>query len=178
MQISLDAYRVLRTVRADDLDEIFELASANREHLAPWMPWANPPRREETEVWLAEALEQAARDNGFQSVILERGRLVGVVGFHAINRRDLSTTIGYWLSADAEGRGTMTLAVKALVDLAFREWGLHRIEIRAATDNARSRAVPERLGFTQEGVLRDAERFGERYVDLVVYSVLVTEWSK
>jgi ribosomal-protein-serine acetyltransferase len=177
LEITLDADRVLRNVRAGDLDAIFALASANREHLAPWMPWANPPQREETEAWLRDSLAQEEREDGFQAAIVDRGRIVGVIGFHGVDRRALSTTIGYWLAEDAQGRGTMTMAVEALVDLAFGDWGLHRVEIRAAPANARSRAVAERLGFTQEGVLREAERFGDRYVDLVVYSVLAPEWA-
>ena len=55
--------------------------------------------------------------------------------------------------------------------------GLHRVEIRAAEDNLRSRAIPERLGFEQEGVLREAERVGERYHDLVVYGLMASEWQ-
>jgi ribosomal-protein-serine acetyltransferase len=178
LRIELDADRLLRPVREEDLDEIFELASANRDHLARWMPWANPPKREDTEAWLRASLEQEARANGFQAAIVEGGRIVGVVGFHGVNRRDMSTTIGYWLAADAQGRGTMTMAVRELVDLAFRDWRLHRVEIRAAPDNVRSRAIPERLGFRREGLLRDAERFADRYVDLVVYSVLAPDWSR
>jgi ribosomal-protein-serine acetyltransferase len=75
-----------------------------------------------------------------------------------------------------QGRGTMTAAVRALVDHAFGEWGLHRVVIEAAVDNAPSRAVPERLGFREEGVRRAAERHGERYLDLVVYAMLAVDW--
>ena len=49
------------------------------------------------------------------------------------------------------------------------------MEIQAATGNHRSRAIPERLGFQQEGVLREYERVGERYLDIVVYSLLARE---
>jgi ribosomal-protein-serine acetyltransferase len=63
-------------------------------------------------------------------------------------------------------------AVQALVDHAFGQWKLHRVQIRAATDNARSRAIPERLGFEQEGLLREAEKVGDRYQDLVLYAKL------
>ena len=70
----------------------------------------------------------------------------------------------------------MTLAVRALVEHAFRGLRVHRVEIRAAVDNVRSRAIPERLGFTNEGVLRGAQRFPDRYEDLVVYSLLAPEW--
>jgi ribosomal-protein-serine acetyltransferase len=69
----------------------------------------------------------------------------------------------------------MTAAVRALVAHAFDERELHRIEIAAAVGNARSRAIPERLGFRAEGVRRDGERHGERYLDLVVYALLETD---
>jgi ribosomal-protein-serine acetyltransferase len=69
----------------------------------------------------------------------------------------------------------MTETVRALVDHAFGVWELHRIEIAAAVDNARSRAIPQRLGFREEGVRRDAERHGDRYLDLVVYGLLATD---
>jgi hypothetical protein len=52
-----------------------------------------------------------------------------------------------------------------------------RVEIRAAPENARSRAIPERLGFTQEGTLRQVERVGDRYLDNVVYAMLAEDWK-
>ena len=71
----------------------------------------------------------------------------------------------------------MTLAVRALIDWAFDGWALNRVEIRAAVDNERSRAVLRRLGLREEGVLRGVERIGGRYLDHVVYAVLASEWG-
>ena len=71
----------------------------------------------------------------------------------------------------------MTRACRALVDHGFHDMGLHRIEIRVAPGNTRSRAVAERLGFTQEGVLRDAAWLYDHYVDYVVYGMLSNEWQ-
>ena len=51
------------------------------------------------------------------------------------------------------------------------------MEILCATGNTRSRAIPERLGFTQEGIIRQAERFNDHYNDLVVYGMLASEWK-
>jgi ribosomal-protein-serine acetyltransferase len=72
----------------------------------------------------------------------------------------------------------MTRAVSTLIGHAFGAWGLHRVEIRSAVGNDRSRALCERLGLVQEGVLREAEAFTDRYHDLVVYSVLAHEWAQ
>ena len=60
---------------------------------------------------------------------------------------------------------------------AYEEWHLNRIEIRVAVGNVRSAAIPERIGFVKEGVLRQAERHGDEFKDNVVYSMLASEWS-
>ncbi|MBS1886926.1 MAG: GNAT family N-acetyltransferase [Actinobacteria bacterium] len=87
-----------------------------------------------------------------------------------------STSIGYWLAAEAEGRGLMTAAVRMLVDHAFREWGLHRVVIEVVADDARSRAIPERLGFREEAVLREAKLLRGRYEDAILYAMLAPDW--
>jgi ribosomal-protein-serine acetyltransferase len=167
----------LRLLEESDADELFALTVANRAHLEPWMPWIALTRTpDDTLQFIRATRRQLAEDDGTQLVIVGAdGAIAGVVGFHRINWANRATSIGYWLAADRQGRGLMTAAVRALVDYAFDERGLHRIEIAAAVDNARSRAVPERLGFRAEGIQRGAERHGERYVDLVVYALLATD---
>jgi ribosomal-protein-serine acetyltransferase len=70
----------------------------------------------------------------------------------------------------------MTLAAAALVDYAFGEWELRRVEIRAGVSNHRSRAIPQRLGFHQEGTVVGAERIGERVIDHVIYAIGAEAW--
>ena len=71
----------------------------------------------------------------------------------------------------------MTTAVSALLNHAFDRWELARVEIRAGVANQRSRAIPERLGFRDEGVLRAAERIGTRVIDHVIYVMTAREWD-
>jgi ribosomal-protein-serine acetyltransferase len=170
----------LRALVDDDAPELFALVDANRAHLEPWMPWVPSHRDARTSLeFIRSARRQAADNDGLQLAIVDRdGRLCGVVGFHSVDWRRRTTSIGYWLAADHQGQGTMTSAVRALVGHAFGAWGLKRVEIRAATDNLRSRAIPERLGFRREGVAQRAERVGNRYHDHVIYGMDDEEWER
>lgn len=164
-------------LETEDAAELHALVEANRAHLARWMPWAAGQDREGTERFLAEAEGQFARDDGFQARIAPEGEIVGVVGFHSIDWINRNTSLGYWLAADAQGRGTMTTVVSSLLDHAFYEWDLHRVEIHCAPENVRSRAIPTRLGFREEAHLRETELVDGRYLDSVVYGMLEEEWG-
>ncbi len=166
----------IRPVAEGDAEALDQLVAANRERLARFMPWAADQTLESTREFIRGAIRQRAEDDGFQGVLVVDGTIAGTAGFHRIDRLDSATSIGYWLGAEYERRGLMTDAVRALVEHAFEEWGLHRVELRIAPDNARSRALAARLGFEQEGLLRDAERFGDEYRDLLMYAVLAGEW--
>ncbi len=167
----------LRLFEETDLAQLDGVVAANRAHLAEWLPWAQgPPDSEALLDWIRKSRQQIVDNNGFTAAIVEGEAIIGVAGFHGIDWFNRSTSIGYWLAEDRQGRGTMTEAVRALTALAFDTWGLNRVEIRAAVGNLRSAAIPRRLGFTEEGVLRQAERHADGYKDNAVYSMLADEW--
>jgi ribosomal-protein-serine acetyltransferase len=168
--------RDLRRLEESDADELYRLIETNREYLARWLPWAEGLTLAGSIEFIRMVRRQEASNDGFQAALVEEGSIVGMVGFHSVNWPHQSTTIGYWLDEGHQGRGLMTRAVRGLVDHAFGVWGLHRVEIQAAVDNHRSRAIPERLGFREEGVRRQAERIGDRWHDLTVYAMLAPEW--
>jgi ribosomal-protein-serine acetyltransferase len=159
-------------------EELFSVVDANRDYLRCWLPWLDDNRTlEQQRAFIQRALQQAARNDGFEAGIWHRGRIVGGIGFHFVNWPNRKTEMGYWLAESAQGRGIMTRCCRALVAHAFRGWGLNRIVIFCATDNRRSRAVPERLGFTHEGTYRQAEWLYDHFVDLAAYAMLAEEWE-
>jgi ribosomal-protein-serine acetyltransferase len=167
----------LRLLEESDAEELFALVDRNRDHLAPWLPWVATYEPSAALAFIRSTHRQLAANDGFQSAIVCDGAIAGVVGFHRVDWQNRATSIGYWLAAEHEGRGTMTEAVRALVDHAFGVWRLERVEIQAAVGNRRSRAVPERLGFREEGVRNQAERHGDHFVDLVLYAMLAADWA-
>jgi ribosomal-protein-serine acetyltransferase len=178
MRLSISSTCALRPLEESDAAELHALIEANRERLAPWLEWAADQAFEDTVDFLRRAKAQAAANDGFQLAVVCEGKIAGVVGYREFDWGRRSTSLGYWVAAEHEGRGTMTEAVRALVDQAFRGWRLERVEIRAATENRRSRAIPERLGFSLERTLPDAETVAGRKLDSAVYAISAADWLR
>jgi ribosomal-protein-serine acetyltransferase len=178
-RFELGGGRSMRLVEEGDARELFDLVEANRAYLGRWMPFvARSTGHADLLAYVRESRRQLRESRGLQMVILERGRIIGIIGFHAIDWTTGSTRIGYWLDEAHQGAGTMTLAVRTLVQYAMRTWNLQRAEIHAATANERSRAIPERLGFVKQGLRPAAERIGNRLVDHVVYAIDADSWQQ
>lgn len=175
-EIAIDDDAELRLPREDDVDELFALIEAERHPLSQWLPWAAAQTHADTAEFITRARAQALSNDGFQALIVVAGEIGGVIGFHSVDWANRSTSIGYWLARPHQGRGMMTAAVRALTDHAISTWELNRVVIEAAVANPRSRAIPERLGYRQEGTLREAERVGDRQLDLALYAVLAADW--
>jgi ribosomal-protein-serine acetyltransferase len=166
----------LRLLTEDDAPELHALIEANRPRLARWLPWAAAQTAEDTSAFIRRTRTQLAENDGFQAAVVCGERIAGVIGYTTVEWDNRATGLGYWLGEEFQGRGTMTGAARVLTNHALGAWELNRVEIRGATENRRSRAIPERLGFQEEGTLRKAQRIGSRYVDLVVYSMLASDW--
>jgi ribosomal-protein-serine acetyltransferase len=157
---------------------LFALIDENREHLRRWLPWVDHTRSvSDSASFVQGALEQFARSQSLHAGIFFHGSLAGIIGYHTIDWANRRTALGYWLAAPFQGHGVMTRATRAMTTHAFSGLALHRVEIRAATENKRSRAVAERAGFKHEGTCRGAEWLHERFVDHMVYGVLAPEWK-
>lgn len=158
-------------------EELYELVDQNREYLRQWLPWVDAMNSaSEYDTILPMWLQQYAENNGFNAGIRYNGKLVGMIGLHSIDWANRKTSIGYYVAKEAQGKGIVTRSVRAVLDYAFRYLELNRVEIRCGVNNWKSRAIPERLGFTNEGITRDGEWLYDHYHDLVVYSMLAREW--
>jgi ribosomal-protein-serine acetyltransferase len=159
-------------------EEATALVRRNLSHLSEWLPWAHENFSVEDSLEFIRRNRRAFAENqGYGVHVVYRGQHAGNVGYNQIDWSNRSTEIGYWLAAPFQGKGIMTRACRALVEHAFGEFKLNRVEIRCGVENKRSRSIPERLGFRQEGVLRQAESLRGRFIDLVVYAVLAEEWK-
>lgn len=159
--------RDLTTVRP-----LHDLVQENLGRLRAAEPWAWQEQTVDTIALHTEhLLGQYAMDRALPCVIRAEDRIVGAASL-AFDPYLGQASLGYWIDAGLEGRGVVRRAATALVGVA-RERGSARVEIRTAVDNARSRGLAERLGFTHEGTLRGALPLGPQRVDVAVYGLLL-----
>lgn len=174
----IDDSTELRLLGIGDAEEIFSVVDAHRDDLREWLPWVEGTRTpEDTREFIRTAGGKQEAGDGFSAGFWHAGRYAGGFGLHAIDYANRSTSIGYWLAPPYRGRGLITHACRLTLDHAFFVLNLNRVAIQCAVENVKSRAIPERLGFVQEGILRQAAKLPKGYVDMVVYGMLAEDWQ-
>lgn len=178
-EITVDSEISVQRLRMEDALPLYALIDANRDYLARFMPWATPQYSlDDAKQFIERSSSPEVLADAFSGGIFFRRTLAGDIGIRGFKSVTKTGEIGYWLAESLQGRGIVTRCCRKLIDLGFGECGLHRIQIRAATANIRSRRIPQRLGLTHEGTLRGAGYAQGQFHDLEVYAVLEHEWRR
>jgi len=157
-------------------EELFALTDRNRMFLRQWLPWLDQTTTtDHTRSFLTQQLHRFANGECLHVTIFHDNMIVGVAGFNEIDHTHGIAYIGYWLGEEFNGKGIMTSVVRELIVIGREFYPLQKVEIRCASGNLRSRAIPERLGFTHEGTLQRAERVYEQFHDHEVYGLLLSK---
>jgi len=165
---------MLRPPRLGDYEPWAHLRQASHRYLQPWEPtW---PEDDLTRTAFKRRLSIYAREmesgHAWPFFIFgeKSGELVGAVTLSNIRRGVAETgTLGYWIGQAQAGRGHATAAVKAVVDFAFDELKLHRVEAACVPTNTASRRVLEKAGFEHEGQARAYLKINGDWADHLLF---------
>lgn len=168
----------LRLLNVSDSQELDDLINKNRFYLREWLSWLDKNSTlDDTISFINSSIELNKDKRSFETAIIYDGKLVGVIGLSNIDLVNRKALLGYWIDKDMQHKGIITNSCKAIINYAFQELGLNRIEIKVAIDNHKSRAIPEKLGFTMEGISRQSEWLYDKFLDMAIYSMLKAENS-
>jgi len=163
----------------DHAPALFKVVDKNRAYLSKWLEWVEHTQEiKDTEEFTKKSLENNEKGKQLGTTIFKGGKIIGKIGFVELNHKYKNGEIGYWLSADYQGEGIMTQAVKVLMKYGFEELHLNRIVIGAISENWPSRKIPERLGFQLEGIFRENRFYRGQFWDTVIYGKLKREWEE
>lgn len=191
VEVRLETARLLiRNWELSDAEALFETVSASRTHLTPWMAWAREGYTESAHAahYITTQMMAARDAKGFSGIgvgIFEResGRIVGGTGVHGVFRDTATAETGYWVRADAAGRGYATETTARVLSWALDTQargglGLRRVVVYCSSANVASSRVPEKLGLTPE--VRQREDYfvpGIGCTDRLGWGVLASEWD-
>lgn len=150
----------------------YDIVAQQRSYLSQWLAW---PEHADGEgfflSFIQTSLQNYAAGKSLTCSVIFSGQIVGTVSFNSIDHNLKKVEIGYWLREDYQGRGIMTRVVRKLIEVAFEEYQMEKVEIAAAEGNKASRSLCERLGFTLEGIITRAENLNGRIVDHAIYGL-------
>jgi [ribosomal protein S5]-alanine N-acetyltransferase len=168
----------IRLASLDDAAALSSLYQANWPHLAPFEPVRDDDflTVEGQRKRMAEAVAGHQAGTGYRYVILEDDTIVGMISLVPIERGPLqSANLGYWLDQAATGRGIATQAAALVMEIAFGELGLHRLQAGTLLDNYRSQRVLERSGFEKIGVARKLLFIAGKWQDHLLFQRLADD---
>jgi ribosomal-protein-serine acetyltransferase len=168
----------LHQLHQDHAEGILKAVNKDRHHLREWLPWVDHMHNvKDFHRYIDYSLQKTAEGSEMGYVIFCGEEVAGRIGIYNIDQQNKHCSLGYWLGTGYVGKGIITKACKKLIEVCFNELGMNRVEIRCGTGNRKSAAIPERLGFKKEGVIRQGEFVNDRFIDLTVYAMLKEEWS-
>ncbi len=171
MIITIEKNLRLELVAEKHAQPIFDLAYANKQHLREWLPWVdNMHSVNFIQNFVKGSLQRHEEGAECAFVIVYDDNVVGRIGVYKMDNPNRTGEIGYWVGVNTEGKGVVTKSCIALVDFCFENLNLNRIEIKCGTENKKSQTIPERLHFSKEGILRQAEYLHGKFIDLYLYA--------
>lgn len=177
-KVEIDKELYLAILEPRHAQELFQLLDNSRDHISKWLTFPTKTTSvEDSLTFIEKSLRRLSENNGYWSGIWYKGKMAGSIGFLYIDWDARKTEIGYWLGDEYLGMGLATKAAKAFIYHSFEELDLRKVEINVASENGPSRAIPERLGFTKEGSIRNYEKVNGDYHDRILYGLLKDEWK-
>ena len=176
-RIDLGGGATLRPLEPWQAEEFLTHMDRARATVDPWIPWASRSADlAGARATLQLYADKQARDEGRIYGIWLAETLVGGCIFRTFDADQGVAEVGCWLEPAGTGRGLITMACRQLIDWAFRERGLHRIEWHCRTDNVASSNVARRLGLKLEATLRENYVWKDVRHDTEIWAVLAPDW--
>ena len=176
--IPVDNEIELRIATESDAATLFQLVEENREHLRAWLPWLDETTSIQDEIeFIHGQLIRHQKTDGSLFLIWYLGRtIVGTLSVNQVDHGNQTGWIGYWLDRGHTGKGIMTRAVGAIVDVLLVSCGFNRVVIEIGVGNSASMAIPLRLGFREEGKSIERQWMYDRWVDSLQFAITAREW--
>lgn len=175
---NIEKHFMIRMLSARDAQPLSQLIDESRQFLTNWLPWLENINSEDDALhYIKNTLISFHERKSITAGIWFEEQFVGMIAYTELDFTNNVGHLGYLLGEKYQGKGLMTKSVTEMIDYGFHELSLNRIEMRISKNNVSSLQIPKKLGFTEEGCIREAQKIHDRYVDHVIFGLLRCEWK-
>ncbi|MFQ5947555.1 MAG: GNAT family N-acetyltransferase [Acidimicrobiia bacterium] len=168
--------------RRRDADAIVEAVRASLPEFRAWLPWARSGySKSDAARFIRDSIAAWNEGRAFDFAIhrpQDPECHLGNISVWFTSRRELTGEVGYWIRTDESGAGICTEAAARMLEVAFDELGLHRVVLRIGAGNRASERVAEKLGFIQEGILRQEVKVNGAWMDHSLWGLIEDEYRE
>ena len=161
-------------ITKDDLEEVREMH--NHPKVILFLTDVRPVNQLEQEQWFNK-ISNSRSNYRFVAREKKTMKLVGVFRLDNLDHVNQSAQVGLDVHPDFQSMGFGTHIYRYFFNLLFHDWNFHRLYLETLSNNNRARNLYEKLGMNFEGTLREAIFRNGKYIDVVVYSILRSEWN-
>lgn len=177
VSIAIDDTLQLCSYEVAHAQELFDAINHSRKHLNPWLDWVSKTTKPEHSLqFIQQSLHRQNMQEALALGIFDNGRIIGGIGMHNWDQETKRAQIGYWISAEQEGKGIISKCMTKFIEFLFDKIGLNKIEIHFLQANKRSAKVAAHMGFKVEGIIRQSIMRNGVPEDVVIAGLLKREW--
>jgi len=179
MEISLKVNDNIRLVnpKVERSIEMLNLINSNRNFLNKYITFAeNKNDLKNVSSFLREIASFNIGGQKFNLLIEYDGQLIGLIGFHRIDRANARAEIGYWMAEQYQGRGIMSMSLPIFLHYGFEALAINKVELLTLTDHHKNMKMVEGLGFVKEGMLKEHFFMFDSFQDVLVYRMLKSDF--
>ena len=167
----------MRMIEKRHSKEFYDLISENKDHFSRWLTWTkNVEEISDAAEFIQRYLDKFADSSGILVGLWHKDKLIGTILIREIDHTVRSAEIGFFIDEGYQGRGWVTLMCKAMIAYIFEDLDMNKVTVQCASGNDRSMAVPRRLNFKQEGIIRQSYDLYGNYVDMHIFGLLKKEY--
>lgn len=176
--LKVNEHVFMRMLSARDALPLYHLIDESRDSLITWLPWLDKINSEEDALqYIKDTILSFQHHHSITAGIWLKEQLVGMIAYYDMDFENRIGHIGYWLGEKYQGRGIMTESVTKMINYGFYDLSLNRIEMRISSDHLVCLRIPRKLGFKEEGCIRQAQLLNGHYVDHIIFGLLRCEWT-
>jgi len=178
-KIDIDENIHIELIGEHHAQQLYDLIEKNRDELKLRLPWVmSVTSCEDEQNAIKKMMNDYATKGDLHTPIFYKGKMVGMASLLQRNRLGLTHgDIGYWLDKEYQGLGIITKVCKKMLDIGFNTYNLGKITLHCATTNPKSCNIAKRVGMQHDGTLRAEGKVDGIIEDIMVYSILKSEYK-